>query len=425
MDSEYIGPMLKLLAERSRASEDIVASFRPPHAGIVEQVGANRHQIVHGRRGVGKSMLLLSLVAEAKVDRIPIVYVDLERYRDTPYPDVLIRLLNEVTLELSEAIAALSLPSRLRLRKLRKELLALETRLANLINEPQQRSVVMTESESDETDQSHSASLTTSASCKGQGANLSGERKKLSRFTQTNESTSEFRESKMQGLHREASIYGDLLGRAVGALGGDHAILVLDDFYFVPREFQPDVLAYLHQVLKGRRVWLKIGGVEHRLVSFREGDPPTGLQPYHDAGVTKLDATLRDYSNTKLFLEGILAGIGQEIGVQLSEIATETGRERLVLASGGVPRDYINIAAAALQHSTVRDDKPNRPANKINAEDVSYVAPDFLKQKEEDLGLDADSDDAERLRRQFDDLVAFCVHDKKKEYVPRRGNASS
>ena len=53
--------LLPVLAERARASTKTVAAFRPPSTGIVEQVAADWHHFVVGRRGVGKSMLLLTV----------------------------------------------------------------------------------------------------------------------------------------------------------------------------------------------------------------------------------------------------------------------------------------------------------------------------------------------------------------------------
>ena len=184
--------------------------------------------------------------------------------------------------------------------------------------------------------------------------------------------------------------------------------------YFIPQKDQPDVLAYLHQLVKGLEIWLKVGGVEHRLNPFVEGDPPKGLQPHQDAGFIRLDATLGDFKHTQEYLEGILQGALNDVNVDLEAMLTDTGRERLVLASGGVPRDYLNLAAASLRRSTKRDDAPNRPRNRVNAEDVNEVAPDFLEQKEQELALDADPGDVERLRDRFNDVVTFCVNENRR-----------
>ena len=100
--------------------------------------------------------------------------------------------------------------------------------------------------------------------------------------------------------------------------------------------------------------------------------------------------------------------------MSLDDLVTETGRERLVLASGGVPRDYLNLVASALRRAASGDGVGNRPKNRINAEDVSEVAPEFLAQKEQELTLDANPEDVQRLRVRFNDVVNFCVRENQR-----------
>lgn len=229
-------------------------------------------------------------------------------------------------------------------------------------------------------------------------------------------STSEatFVRTKMEGLQDAAPEYRRLLSKAVDALAGHSAVIVLDDFYFIPRDSQPNVLSYLHQISKGLEIWLKIGGVAHRLNPYAEGDPPIGLQPYHDAGLLRLDATLQDFVHTRTFLESILDDALGVVGVTLQDLTTEAARERLVLASGGVPRDYLSLTADALRAAAKRDDMPNRPRNRITAEDVNEAAPALLAQKDQELLTDASPDDVERLRAQYADLVRFCSQERKR-----------
>jgi len=215
----------------------------------------------------------------------------------------------------------------------------------------------------------------------------------------------------MQLLQALAPTLSTEISDAIEALGGQEtgALLILDDFYFIPRNSQPDVLAYLHQVVRGTGVWLKIGAVEHRLNSFREGDPPAGLQPDQDAGLLRIDAALKEFQSTQNFLEGILEGISKVSSVTLDDLITHTGRQRLVMASGGVPRDYLNLTSKALAKATTRDSSSARPRNRINAEDVSEVAPSLLDQKQADLALDADPAKAESLRNRFNHVATFCT----------------
>jgi hypothetical protein len=74
-----------------------------------------------------------------------------------------------------------------------------------------------------------------------------------------------------------------------------------------------------------------------------------------------------------------------------------------------VPRDYLNLVLASLGKASRRLGEPNRPRNKITAEDLNVAAPDFLKQKEADLHVDAGPDNVDRLRSRLNDVLNFCL----------------
>ena len=191
-------------------------------------------------------------------------------------------------------------------------------------------------------------------------------------------------------------------------------MVILDDFYFIRRADQPDVLAYLQQVVKNLNIWLKIGAVEHRLNEFADGDPPRGLQLTQDAGKVQMDVTLANFDHTKSFLEGILNDICESLDIDPDRLLTPNARLRLVSASGGVPRDYLNLLTAALDKATRRSDNDAaRPRNRVGSEDVVQAAPEFRRQKEDDLRVDASPEDAQRLWSQLNDILNFCIVDRK------------
>jgi hypothetical protein len=412
LSDEQAAGVLEILAERTRATERTAEAFVPPQVGIVQEAKARRHHLIVGRRGVGKSMLLLNVVAEARKEKVLVVYLDIETLRGIPYPDVLIRLL---------ATLADSLIAQLRAeqgwfkgRALRRRIRWLRSELLELLQAPQESTTTLRE------ESAHNATTDLGGGIEGDlkarrtRFRLWGSKQRTRRDSSTIANAAEFRRTKMEGLRAASPDYRHILSDAVQALEGQRALVVMDDFYFIARADQADVLAYLHQITKGLEVWLKVGGVEHRLQPFIEGDPPRGLQPHHDAGLIHLDATLRDFAHTRTLLEGILAEAVKEASVELEDLVTDTGRERLVLASGGVPRDYLSLTAAALRQSSKRSGASNRPRNHINAEDVSEVAPTFLDQKEQELSLDASPADIQRLRDRFNDIVAFCVHEQRR-----------
>ena len=223
-----------------------------------------------------------------------------------------------------------------------------------------------------------------------------------------NQEEAEFTATKMEGLHAAVVQIRAVLDAATKRLTGTPTLVVLDDFYHVPFDDQPEVLAYLHQIVKNLPIYLKICGVRHRINDFVEGHPPTGLQVGHDAGDVSLDITLEQFPAAKQFLEDVLAQVCRPSGLTVENLATDTGRERLVLGSGGVARDYLDLVSKALRHANERQPRPDRPHNRITAEDVNEVATELLNRKQDDLKRDA-GPAADGLRERQTDVVRFCM----------------
>lgn len=82
----------------------------------------------------------------------------------------------------------------------------------------------------------------------------------------------------MDGLLAAAVLIREALSNAQAHHDDNTMLVVLDDFYHVPYDDQPNVLAYLHQIVKNLGIYLKVCGVRHRINPFIEDDPPRGLQ---------------------------------------------------------------------------------------------------------------------------------------------------
>jgi hypothetical protein len=130
-----------------------------------------------------------------------------------------------------------------------------------------------------------------------------------------------------------------------------------------------------------------------------------------DADEIDLDVTLEKYDLTKRFLLRILEGLSRSANVDLSSILAEGARDRLVLASGGVARDFltifrrsIDIARERLQGRGVL----NR-GTKIGAEDVNLAAGEYDKFKREDFERDTQSTDRDELLGTLSTVSTFCL----------------
>jgi hypothetical protein len=360
---------------------------------------------VFGRRGVGKSTLLRTIEQEHVRFGAEVLFIDIETLRGRPYPDVLIELLISLldALDTRLATSLQDQPMRERLRGLaaRRRVRGLRRDLERLLTDPQQttRSVVQ-----GETHASAAAGGAIVPPLKGGWFAISKRRSRRG----TTSTNAEFLETKMEGLLTAAVRIRRMLEDVSKVLGSVPTLVVLDDFYHVRFDDQPQVLAYLHQIVKNLPIYLKICGVHHRINEFAEGDPPTGLQIGHDAGDVSLDITLEEFAAAKKFLEDVLDGVAADSGLTSEDLVTDTGRERLVLGSGGVARDYLDLVSKALRKASERQSRPDRPHNRVTAEDVNEVATALFNRKQEDLRRDV-GPEADRLRARQTDLVRFCL----------------
>ncbi len=407
ISNEQLPALLAALAEAARADRQTAKRFVPPRIGIMEEAAARRHQFVLGRRGVGKSSLLRKIQSIGdKSDKV-IVFVDIETLRDRPYPDVLIELVIELLGGLRDSLkpeAWYRLDQLAARTGVRRRLGRLTSTLKRLLAQPQVAQRTVRELQSKASGASIRGGFR--LRYRGQGVGVAADARGKKESEEASESTEEL--TKMDGLLSAAVLIREVLTSAQGALGDKSTLIVLDDFYHVPFDDQPDVLAYLHQVVKNLDIWLKICGVRHRLHPFVEGDPPRGMQVGQDAAEISLDITLERFQAAQTFLEKVLSGICEPLGIKIDVLLTDGGRQRLVLGSGGVARDYLNLTQNALRNANERVPNQSRPHNRIGAEDVNEAAAGLSALKQEDLARDA-GPNADAVRERLSDVAKFCL----------------
>jgi hypothetical protein len=128
---------------------------------------------------------------------------------------------------------------------------------------------------------------------------------------------------------------------------------------------QHKLLDYSHRNAKDNHLWLKIGTIRHRSSWYIHGDPPIGLKLGDDADEIDLDLTLEKYSLAKEFLTKILKSF-------VPKILNDGAIDRLVIASGGVARDFLAIFRKAVD--VARERGHDHRGSKIGSEDVNIAA---------------------------------------------------
>lgn len=189
--------------------------------------------------------------------------------------------------------------------------------------------------------------------------------------------------------------------------------IFVDDFHYLPIAEQAIFLDLLHGVTRDNDVFIKAAGIKHQSRWFTD-NPPTGLQTTHDASIIDLDVTLENPSKAKQFLVDILTTYALEVHLKTTRSAySAEATDRLVIASGGVPRDFLILCATTLQVARERT-----KARQAGVQDVNEAAGRVSKVKLTELEEDAASSEGQSLRilRALAVLRAFLLEEERATY---------
>lgn len=168
--------------------------------------------------------------------------------------------------------------------------------------------------------------------------------------------------------------------------GGTDLYLFLDDLHYLAMKDQPAFLDLVHGMTRDAAAWIKIAGIRNQCRVF-ENDPPKGMQLGHDVAVIALDITLEDPRKARAFLSDVLLTYLNAAGIaNRSGVLSGGALDRLILASAGVPRDFLLLCARAVQIARLREN-----ARTVGTQDVNEAAGEAGKQKLAELEDDAAS----------------------------------
>jgi len=195
-------------------------------------------------------------------------------------------------------------------------------------------------------------------------------------------------------------------------------LLFLDDFYFVEQKHQPYILDYLHSLSKGSNLYLKIGTIRYR-TNLLQNDPktgqPIGMQLAHDIMTIDLDYSLDNLATMSSVLDEILGIYAQQIGLDgsdLDSLFTAGGKRMLHIASGGVPRDFLNLfiksQTIAKLHRLLKLDKQRA---------IGEAAKQYLDEtKKANLTEDTTGDYA-KLEELIERIRQFAIEEKRSTVI--------
>ncbi|MGI8619576.1 MAG: hypothetical protein ACR2L6_10905 [Gemmatimonadaceae bacterium] len=420
LDSPAVATLEQLLEEATRSTDEGVRRFVEPASGTLSRAVSRQHHLVFGRRGSGKSSLLRKATSDLTVDRRPIAFVDLESFKGHAYPDVLLSVLIKTFEEFATWLETAAIApankstfwkrlfgakptrsafNRVEASALSKDLRTSVSALRALLFSSDAVAVEATQSGKSATADGARLNATVKAGPVEVGASAdSGTTSETSRAV-----TEKYTTSKLDHLHRHILDYQALFRRMAVLSSGD-AFLFLDDLYHIRRRDQAQVIDYFHRIGKGNHLWIKIGTIRHRTTWYINGDPPVGAKIGDDIGEIDLDLTLERYANTRAFLSRILDTFLDESAVTRNDLITDGAFDRLVLASGGVTRDFLGILRRSIIIARERGDTARGP--KIGVEDVNEAAGEYDSSKREELSRDT-LGESDRLEGEFARVGTF------------------
>lgn len=167
----------------------------------------------------------------------------------------------------------------------------------------------------------------------------------------------------------------------------------------------------MHRLLRGTELYLKVGTVRHRTALVRyDGAQTVGVELAQDVEEINLDQTFEDIDATRRYLTRMLDSMAATVGLNdFSEHHfSEEGLLQLTLASGGVPRDFLNIFVEAVD--AARDTAVKRLTPKSIYKGAGRVS---YRTKLSDL-REAAGTEASGLEMVFTDLTTYCLKEKRK-----------
>lgn len=78
LNQPSVDQLSNLIEESTRSTKEGARFFVEPAGNTLSRALSKRHHIIFGRRGSGKSSLLHKVLTDARADRSPIVYVDMD-----------------------------------------------------------------------------------------------------------------------------------------------------------------------------------------------------------------------------------------------------------------------------------------------------------------------------------------------------------
>lgn len=324
--------LITYIEENLRASRKSGLQFVDTR-NFLARLNSRQNHVVFGRRGAGKTLLLQS--TQSLQDHL-YVYLDLEDYKDITFPNIVINVLVAMFNSLESEIKTSYPWWRFNRRAwgIRKRIKVVCSLLADYAYQPDLETQEVSTKESSDRRLSLAASSDVVSADAGQ------------RSFKSKEVRRSLPKNKLDFLRLNLSTYKKLLVDISSIFSEKPIFLVLDDFYFVSKEIQPELIDYFHRLSKGTGLYLKVATIKYRSKLYtRSKGRPIGVEPAHDILEIDMDYTLDSFEDLKAFMNKLLdnAILACNLEITTDQMFAGDGFSQLCIASGGVPRDFLSL----------------------------------------------------------------------------------
>jgi len=218
-----------------------------------------------------------------------------------------------------------------------------------------------------------------------------------------------FDDTKLRKLYNLLPLLRDTLKAVADTVVSSKIYLSLDDFYFIPKAQQPYFLDFMHNLCKNTPTILKVSTIRHRSMLCIQAESFIGVELGADIQGIDLDYTLDSFPQLEEFLITLLQGYIDSSFAQsltIEDLIEAKPLKLLVVASGGVPRDFLNYILKVCE-KLIRN--PDRP---VGIKDILEIVSNNLVNKRESLVRDSGEDETQLLRH-LDTITNEIIEVKK------------